>query len=99
MDGAGLFIDISHLELLGAEFAVKVKDFVFKGYVFGHLGGEDGFAGVGGGDDDSAFAFDEEPVEIFAWHGFGHGVIDPLVGGLDGHDADFAGRSAGFVSL
>ena len=44
VDGAGLLIDVAHLELLGAEFAVEVEDFVVVGYVFGHLGGEDGFA-------------------------------------------------------
>ena len=99
VDDTGLALDIAHLELLGAEFAVKVKHDVFAGDGLGHLRGEDGLAGVGCGDDDCAFAFDQQVVEVALGVGFGEGVIDPLVGAFDGHDADFVGGTPGFFGF
>ena len=99
VDDAGLALDIAHLELLGTEFAVKVEHDVFAGDGFGHLRGEDGLAGVGCGDDDGAFAFDEKVIEVALGVGFRHGVIDPLVGAFDGHDADFVGGTPGFLGF
>lgn len=87
-DGRDRPLDVAHLELLGREFTVQVKDCVLFGNSLGHLGGQDGFAGVGGGKKDGAFPFDQEVVEVHLWVGFLQGVIDPLVGALDGHDAD-----------
>ena len=99
VDDVGVALDVAHLELFGTEFAVKVEHDVFAGDGFGHLGGEDGLAGVGGGDDDRAFSFDQEVVEVTLGIGFLQGVVHPLVGGLDGHDADFVGRAAGLGGL
>ena len=87
-DRRDLPLNVSHLELLGREFTVQVKDCVLSGDSLGHLGGQDGFAGVGGSKEDGAFPFDQKVVEVCLGVGFLHGVIDPLVGALDGHDAD-----------
>lgn len=60
VDGPGaVLLDVAHLELLCGEFAVQVEDSVLPGDGFGHLGGQDGFAGVGGGKEDGAFSFDQ----------------------------------------
>ena len=99
VDDVGVALDIAHLELLGTEFAVQVEHDVFAGDGFGHLGGEDGLAGVGGGDNDRAFSFDQEVVEVALGVGLRESVIYPLIGGLDGHDADFVGTAAGLVGL
>ena len=88
-----------YLELLGTEFAVQVEHDVFAGDGFGHLGGEDGLAGVGGGDNDRAFSFDQEVVEVALGVGLLQSIVHPLIGGLDGHDADFVGGAAGLVGL
>lgn len=87
-DGRDLPFNVAHLELLGREFTVQIKDCVLSGDSLGHLGGQDGFAGVGGGEEDGAFPFDQKVVEVCLGVGFLHGVIDPLVGAFDGHDAD-----------
>ena len=87
-DGRDIPLNVTHLELLGREFTVQVKDCELSGDSLGHMGGQDRFASVGGGEKDAAFLFDQEIVEVHIGAGILQSVIDPLVGALDGHDAD-----------
>lgn len=64
VDDASVFLDVTHLELFGGQLAVNVEDFFFAGDIFGQLRAEDGFAGVGGGDDHGAFVLNNEAVEV-----------------------------------
>lgn len=99
VNNVGVALDVAHLELFGAEFAVEVQDYVLPGHGFGHLRGEDGFAGVGRCDDDRAFSFHEQVIEIAFGVWLREGVVHPFVGGFDGHDVDFVGAAAGLVGL
>ena len=62
--GAGLRVGVAELKLFVGEFAVDVEHRFAAGDIFGHLGGENGFAGVGDGEEDRVFIFDDEVVTI-----------------------------------
>ena len=99
VDDAGVFLDVTHLELFGGQLAVDVENFFFASDIFGQLRAEDGFAGVGGGDDHGAFVLDNEAVEVRLGIGCGEAVVHPVVGGLDGHDAYLVRGPPGFFGF
>ena len=96
---AGGGVGVAQLELFGGEFEVHVEYLFAPGDIFGYLDGEDGFADVAGGEDDGVLVLDDEIVEVGLGVGCEEGFLYPVVGCLDGEQADvpwgFA-RLAGF---
>ena len=71
MADAELGVGVAELELFVGELAVDVEDRFLGGDFFGQLGGEDGFAGVGHGEEDNVLVFDDEASTEEAWVGPG----------------------------
>ena len=96
---AALGVGVAELELFVGEFAVDVEDGLLGGDFFGQLGGEDGFSGVGDGEEDGVLVLDDETVAEEAGVRSREGFLNPLIGFLDGESANFDGQGLGFASL
>ena len=99
VDLVGYRVGVAHLELLVGKFEVDEEERLSPGDFFGNLGDEDGLAYAGGSEDDGAFVLDDETVEEGAGVWTLAGVLDPVVGFLDGEDAALFGCAFGFLYL
>ena len=92
-------VGVAELELFIGEFAVDVEDGLFGGNFFGQLGGEDGFAGVGYGEEDDVLVFDDEASTEEAWVGAREGFLNSLIGPIDGEGANLDGQGLGLPTF
>lgn len=96
VESTGVLVGVAELKLFLGQLAVQVKHRPVGGNAFRNLDGVDGFAEVGIGEEAAHFSLVPEGVEEFVRVGASGGILQGLVGLLDGEHSHLVRILCGF---